>query len=74
MAKELDPNKKGQHVCGACQEVFDTEKEYNKHVCEKTGLAANTIEHHDALTDGMHSRASEAALARGEARKDEDAK
>lgn len=71
MSKELNPKKKGQHVCGACSEVFDNEKGYNEHICEVTSLPANTIEHHDALTDGMHSRASEAAIERGEKRKEQ---
>lgn len=53
------------HVCGQCQKKFKTEKGYNEHVCEKTGFAANSIEHQDALTDGNYSKIAASAQQRG---------
>lgn len=60
----------GKHICGASGFIFDTEEAYLSHVSPVTGFTPADMEHHDALTDGMHSRASEAALKRGEARKE----
>jgi hypothetical protein len=56
------------HLCGTCKVEFGSEPAYLGHTC-KTGFMPSQIEHQDALTGGMASRVSEAALKRGEARK-----
>lgn len=48
-----------------------THEQYLKHKCV-TGFKPTEIEHQDALTDGAFSKVSEAALARGEARKSKE--
>lgn len=58
------------HICGACSGGFETEADYVAHVCDRTNYTPADIEHHDALTNGMHSRASISALERGEVRKE----
>ena len=56
-------------TCGPCGKVFDSNEEYLKHKCPKTGFNPTQIEHQDALSGGRFSLQSKAALARGEARK-----
>ena len=56
-------------TCSPCQKVFLTNEAYLKHKCPKTGFNPTQIEHQDALTGGRFSKQSQAALARGEARK-----
>lgn len=58
-----------KHRCGACEEGFADEAEYNANICAKTGLRADTIEHHDVLTGGQHSLAAAKAIERGATRK-----
>lgn len=65
MMKQL----KGLTTCGACGEVFDSDKEYFQHVCEITGFNPTQIEHLDSLSNGAYSQQSKSALARGEAKK-----
>ena len=63
-------------ICGVikCGKVFEgkTEEEANakylKHKCI-TGFTPTQVEHFDALSGGRFSLQSQAALARGEARK-----
>lgn len=55
------------HRCGLCEGEFDSEEAYCEHKCEATGFAPTEPEHH-----GEHfEKIQEAALARGEARKEE---
>lgn len=68
--EEILPEK---HACGACGSEYDTEAEYLDHTCETTGFKPTDIEHQDALTNGRFSEQSEKAIARGEARKAEEA-
>jgi len=56
-------------ICGACGKEFTTNAGYLKHKCSKTGFNPTQVEHFDALTSGRFSLQSQAALARGEARK-----
>lgn len=61
--------KSSKVTCSPCQKVFSTNAAYLKHKCEKTGFTPTQAEHFDALTNGRFSLQSQAALARGEARK-----
>jgi hypothetical protein len=56
-----------KHVCGVCQESFDTEEQYLDHQCT-TGFTPTDVEHQDALTDGQFSQQAAAAQGRGEAK------
>ena len=64
MSKEI-------HKCGTCEGSFKTEAEYLEHKCDSTGHKPTEVAHQDTLTGGKFSKASEAALKRGEARKGE---
>lgn len=66
--EELQPE---VHKCGTCSAEFGTDTEYYEHTCEATGFKPTEVEHQDALTEGRFSKQSEAAIARGEARKGE---
>jgi len=57
------------HVCGQCNEQFETEKLYIDHICEVTGKQPSNPEHLGAAFIAQ----SEAALKRGEARKNPEA-
>lgn len=61
----------GKHIDGVTGLVFETEEDYLNHVSPVTGATPKDIEHQDALTDGKFSKVSEAALKRGEERKEE---
>jgi len=61
-------------ICSSCGKVFTTKAAYLKHKCEKTGFTPTQAEHFDALSGGRFSLQSQAALARGEARKLKDSK
>ena len=54
------------HKCGRCGKEFKTEKEYCDHMCEATGFTPKDADH-----QGEDFKAvQEAALKRGEARKE----
>ena len=63
---ELLPEK---HVCGQCQEEFETEDQYLDHECPATGFTPRDPEH---LGDDFKA-VSEAALARGAAQQEKEA-
>ncbi len=55
-----------KHICGKCGQSFNSEQEYLDHVCTETGFKPTDIEH-----QGEEFKAvSEAALKRGEERKE----
>lgn len=55
------------HICSVCGKEFDSEQGYLDHKCEVTGFTPTEIEH-----QGEEFKAiSEAAIARGEAKKGE---
>jgi hypothetical protein len=61
----MEPEK---HICGKCGKEFATEEEYLGHVCEVTGFTPRDMEH-----QGEDFKAiSDAAIARGEARKENE--
>lgn len=53
------------HKCGQCFEKFETEEGYLEHVCKRTDKVPTDQEHLGTKA----AKVSEAALARGEARK-----
>ena len=61
-------------TCSPCGEVFATNEAYLKHKCKATGFKPTQAEHFDALSGGRFSLQSQAALARGEARKKKSSK
>lgn len=61
-----------KHICGVCEQSFNSEDEYNSHVCPNTNFQPTQVEHQDALTGGRFSAISEAALERGAKREGED--
>lgn len=56
------------HRCGQCNEVFETEETYLNHVCKVTGNTPLEFEHLVKTNPG-YEQVSQAALARGEASK-----
>jgi len=54
-----------KHICGQCGEGFDTEDQYLDHKCAKTEYTPRDPEHQGESFKAI----SEAALARGEAKK-----
>ena len=56
-----------KHFCGVCNEGFETEEQYCDHECED-GFTPKDPEH---LGEEFQA-VSEAAIARGEARKNEE--
>jgi len=53
-------------TCGACGVKFETNEDYLKHKCSKTGFTPTQVEHFDALSNGRFSKQSAKAQARGE--------
>jgi len=53
------------HICGSCKKGYRTDKEYCDHKCAATGFTPRDNEHQGE----KFKAASEAALARGAARK-----
>lgn len=56
------------HVCGQCNIAFDSEQGYLDHTCAATGFTPTDPQH---LGEDF-ALVQEEALARGEARKDEE--
>lgn len=73
---EYDVNKQQEnklpHVCGQCEMGFATDTEYVAHTCIKTGHTPADIEHAIAV-DPNYAKISEAALTRGNRRKELEA-
>jgi hypothetical protein len=69
MADQKPTSVEPKHLCAQCEQVFATEQEYLDHKCEKTGFQPTDPRH---LGEEFKA-VSEAAVARGEARKVEDA-
>lgn len=61
-----------KHICGVCEQSFNSEDEYNTHVCPNTNFQPTTVEHQDALTGGRFSEIAKAAQERGEKRASEN--
>lgn len=59
-----------KHICGRCNASFETEAEYCDHLCPETGFTPKEPEHLGAEFVAI----SQAALERGQARKDLEAK
>ncbi len=57
------------HKCGQCDAEFSSDEEYVAHLCEKTGFTPADAEHQGP----EFAAVQEAALARGEERKAEEA-
>lgn len=57
-----------KHICGVCHDEWLTEDEYNTHKCTGTGFTPQEPEH----LGPEFMAISEAAIARGEERKNED--
>lgn len=60
------------HICGACEQSFLSDEEYCSHVCPNTNFQPTEVEHQDALTGGRFSKIAEAAIARGDAKKEDE--
>lgn len=60
-----------KHICGTCEQVFNSDEEYCTHVCPNTDFQPTRIEHQDALTGGRFSQIAEAAQLRGSKREEE---
>lgn len=57
-----------KHICGVCSDEWLTEEEYLAHVCPGTGFAPTEPEHQGPEFLAVQ----EAALARGEERREEE--
>ena len=66
-----DPLLKGTHICSFCGWVFPDEAKCNSHICPASGFAANTPDHLKKTSTPNLDKISEAALTRGQERKDE---